>query len=408
MRLLLLGMNYAPEMTGIGPYTAGLAEHLACCGHQVTVATALPHYPRWQVDDAYRGRWRWQEHQNGVDVRRTAVYLPRRRSAAQRVLYDSSLAAGALLNSLALPRPDVIFCISPPIQLAVMALALAQRWRSPFVLQIKDLPLDLALAVGMLRPGPAVRVGRALERLVYRHADRITVISDGLRRALLRQGVAPDRIWQIPDWVDDEQLQPLPADPALRAQAGARDGDLLVLHTGNMGEKQGLDSAIRAGAELDGSLPFRLTLVGDGMDRERLQRLTSQLGARSVSFLPLQPSETFRRLLASADAFLLNQRAEVVDSVAPGKLLTYLAAGRPVVAAVNPTSEAARLIHDSGGGVTVPPEDPAALAAALRTLASDPAHRRAMGEHGRHFVAEHYARSKVLATFEQLLTQVRR
>ncbi len=408
MQLLILGMNYAPEVTGIGPYTAGLAEHLVSRGHQVTVATAFPHYPEWRVKQPYRGRWRLVEHRGGVEVRRGAIYLPRRRSAVRRMLYDSSLAAGALVNGLSAARPDFILCISPPIQLGLTAMVLSRLWRSRFGLLIQDLPLEAALAVGMLRRGPVYRLGRFVERLVYRAAASIIVISEGFRQSVIRQGVPADRIAHIPGWVDTELVRPLAPDPELRSFAGAGPEDFLVLHTGNMGDKQGLASAVLAAADLDGDVPLRLTLVGDGMDRPNLEALAAERAAATVRFLPLQSQAAFARLLASADALLLNQRASVVDSVAPSKLLSYLAAGRPVLAAVHAESEAARIVRASGGGLIVRPEDPGALSAALRSLAQDPEHGRSLGVSGRHYAEAHFAREAVLARYDQFFEQFAR
>ena len=405
-RVLILGMNYAPEVTGIAPYTTGLAEHLAGRGHHVTVATTFPHYPRWRVEPPHDGRWRLIERRNGVEVRRGAVLLPDGRSAFRRMLYDTSLAVTALLNSTTVPRADLVFCVSPPIQLGLAAWILARRWHVPLVLQVKDLPVDAALAVGMLRPGRALALGRALERLVYRCATRIVVISEGFRHNLVRQGVPPDRIVTITDWSDTDRVRPMPADPAVRAIAGAGEDDFLVLHTGNMGEKQGLANALLAAGAVDRGARLCLTFVGDGMERSRLEALATERRLGNVRFLPLQPADVFPRLLASADALLLNQCASVVDSVAPSKLLSYLAAGRPVVAAVHPKSEAARVIRASRGGVIVPPDNPPALTAMLRALADDPEHRRALGARGRLYVEEHYGRDRILATYEALLGQL--
>jgi colanic acid biosynthesis glycosyl transferase WcaI len=253
------------------------------------------------------------------------------------------------------------------------------------------------MAVGMMRHGLAFRIGRLLERLVYRLTDHILVISEGFREKVLEQGAPPEKVQRISDWVDLAAIRPSPPVPELRRLMGAGPADVLVLHAGNMGEKQGLDNALEAAGLLEGALPCRLTLMGDGMDRPRLEAMVAARRFSNVGFLPLQPASMFPDLLASADVLLLNQRAQVVDSVAPSKLLSYLASGRPVVAAVNASSEAARLIHDAGAGLIVPPEQPAALADAFRTLAAAPERRTAMGVQGRRYVEQHYARDAVLA-----------
>jgi colanic acid biosynthesis glycosyl transferase WcaI len=181
-------MNYPPEVTGIAPYTGGLAEHLVMRGHRDAVATTFPHYPKWEVERTYQGRWRAIEYRHGVEVRRGAVYLPRGRSTVRRLLYDSSLAASTLLNGVTVSRPEVVLCVSPPIQLGVTASLLARRWRASLALLIKDLPIDAALAVGMLRPGLAFRRGR---RFAERHYARAHVLD--AYEAVLTRSAEPAR-----------------------------------------------------------------------------------------------------------------------------------------------------------------------------------------------------------------------
>jgi glycosyltransferase involved in cell wall biosynthesis len=399
MRLLIAGMNYGPEVTGIGPYTTDLAEHLARLGNDVVVSTTYPHYPHWRWQG---GAQRPVERRNGVEVRRGKVVLPRRRSLGWRVLYDSSLAGVTVANAFGLEPADLVLCVSPPVQVAFAGAFLAARWRAPLVLLVQDLPLDAALSVGMMRPGTAHRAGRWLERRAYALAHRIVVISQRFRHSLSGLGVPDAKVEEIPDWIDLDRICPRPADPDVRAQLGASDGDLVVLHAGNMGAKQALDTAIRAVrlAAVDG--PIRLALVGDGSERPRLEALAG--GA--VRLLPLQPDDVFGRMLAAADVLLLSQRADVRDSVAPSKLLTYMAAGRPVVAAAHPDSAAAQLVREAGCGVVVAPEDPAALAAALRDLRRDAERRHELGRTGRRFAEARYERGRVLAHWESLLANV--
>lgn len=404
MLLLILGMNYAPELTGIAPFTTGLAEHLAERGHRVTVATTFPHYPQWAFQTPYERRWHAVEDRHGVEVRRSRVLIPQRGRAVSRIAYDTSLAVGAFGNALPLRRPDGILCVSPPVQLGLAAAVLARRWRVPLTLLLQDLPLDAALAVGMLATGPAYRLGRRMERLAYAAADSIVVISAGFGANVRRyHGVPDDKLTVIPNWSDTERIRPLPPDPALRRQLGADVGDFLVLHTGNLGEKQGLTNAVLAAEHARPTARVRLAFVGDGSHRPQLQQLATTRGIRNVGFLPLQPAEVFPRLLGAADALLLHQRANVVDSVAPSKLLSYMAAGRPVVAAVHPASEAATVVRAAECGVIVPPEQPEPLAAAIADLAARPAIARTLGANGRRYAEANYAKARVLAQLEAAL-----
>jgi glycosyltransferase involved in cell wall biosynthesis len=148
---------------------------------------------------------------------------------------------------------------------------------------------------------------------------------------------------------------------------------------------------------------LQFTLVCDGSERRSLEALAQQINPTAVHFLPLQPSELFPQILAAADALLLNQRANVTDSVAPSKLLSYMAAGRPVLAAVHECSEAARVLTDANCGLLTPPEDPAALAQGITQLATNPTLRAELAANGRRFVIKHYERELVLQQYESLL-----
>ena len=406
MRVLFLGMNYAPEETGIGPFTTGLCEFLQSRGNDVVICTAMPHFPQWEVPEDYHGYTRRVDGRNGVEVRRSAVCLPKRRSVLRRILYDTSFAAGAFVNSIPLIRPDVIVAISPPAQVGYTGALLARRWGAPLVLLVKDLPTKAAAAVGMLKSAPVTHLGSAVERVAYRLADQIVVISDGFHRAIVEQGIPAERIVRIPDWADTETITPVSIDTKLRGALGASDGDFLLLHAGNMGAKQGLDDPIRAALSAPADLRLKLAVVGDGLERVRLEQLVDTGPPSKVKILPLMPRDQLPGMLSAADALLINQRADVVDSVAPSKLLTYMAAGRPVLAAVNRHSEASRLVEESGCGMVVRPEDPESLLAGVDKLRRDPRLRETMGRVGRSYVERHYARSSVLNAWESMLTRI--
>lgn len=402
MKILVVGINYAPETTGIGPFTTGLAEHWQRSGHEVTVSTTFPHYPQWKWQ--VKPRLRSSDSVNGVPVRRRRIILPRRPGASWRVAYDTSFGAVTLLNVSIARRPDLVLCVSPPVQSAIAAGWLATHWGVPLILLIQDLPLEAALSVGMLKSGRALRWGRRLERYAYRLASRIVVIEEGFRGSLLRQGIDASKVVVIPNWADLDGIRPLERDADARARLGATDRDLLVLHSGNMGHKQGLANAVEAAALA--SPRARLGLIGDGAQRAALQSMVDELQLTNVRLLPLQPAAEFPRFLAAADILLLNQRAGVVDSVAPSKLLAYMSAGRPILAAVHADSAAARLIECAQCGLVVAPEDPRELALAMDNLAADEVGRRRMGAAGRRFVERHFARDLVLGSWDGLADRV--
>src|SRR5438552_1707065 len=179
MKLLMLCMNYAPESTGIAPFTTALSQELVRRGHQVTVATTFPHYPEWQTYEPYRGKWFLTETLDGVTVRRTRIYLPKRAGALERVLYDSSLGIGNFLVGLRVRDADLILVVEPPIQAGVIGRLLAAVKGMPYVIWIQDLALEAAVSVGMMHPSFAMRMAQRLESWAHTGAGKIYVISQG-------------------------------------------------------------------------------------------------------------------------------------------------------------------------------------------------------------------------------------
>lgn len=187
---------------------------------------------------------------------------------------------------------------------------------------------------------------------------------------------------------------------------GAPNGVFLVVHTGNMGAKQDLDTVISAGLLLGASSRYRFALVGDGSERPRLERLISQTGASNVAIVGIQPEGAYPSLLAASEVCILSQRANVKDSVVPSKLLSYMAAGRPIIAAAAATSAAAQLIRDAGCGLVIEPEDPKAMASAVIALCNDPALRVRLGAAGRSYVTVNFDRAKVLERWWELICDI--
>ena len=401
MRILLVGINYLPEVTGIGPFNVGLAEYLAAEGHDVTVLTAFPWYPQWRIDPAYRRRRPFMVKRiGGVRIIRSPILLPAaRQTTFRRVVFDSSFALTALPASAGIGGLHAVICVSPPLQLGITAWMIARTRRAKLILHLQDIVPDVALSSGLMHAGRAVAVSQGLEGWVYRRADRITVISEGFRENLLAKRVPESKLEVLPNWVDAGLFQSK-ADAGVRSALGAPNGETLVLHTGNMGAKQGLETVVDAAAQLK-SEDIAITLIGDGQARAALEARAAELGVDKLRFLPLQSD--LPATLAAANILVLSQRAQVTDSAAPSKLLTYMAAGKPIVATVNASSEAGQLIKRAKCGLVVPPENPADLAAALLRLHRHPEMHHAMGVAGRRHVAMHHDRKLILQSWTELL-----
>jgi colanic acid biosynthesis glycosyl transferase WcaI len=401
MRLLIVGNFYAPEETGISPYTTGLAEHLVGQGHDVTVITGMPSYPQWRVYPAYRGVLRRTETRSGVKVHRIRGYIPRRQSTLRRGLYEASFLLGGL-TALGLLRPDVVLGVVPALSGGVLARVAARRFNCPYGLVFQDLTGPAASQSGVSGGGRAAGPISAAEGWAARGATAIGVIAEGFRPYIESFGVDSRRIHRVRNWMHIEE-------PKLDRVTTRRRLDLpkdavICLHAGNMGYKQGLANVVecaRLAARTDPQLAF--VLMGDGNQRPTLVNLAQRYRLRNLRFLPIQTAELFSSVLAAADVLLVCQRASVTNMSLPGKLTSYFASGRPVVAAVSPESEAAREIRDTGGGVLVSPDQPDLLLDALRDLAADPTRRQRLGACGRQYASTALSADKALAGLEALV-----
>jgi len=403
LHILLVTSAYAPERTGTAPLNTELCEYLAARGHRVSVATSFPHYPEWKVFPAYRGKLWQRETLNGVTIFRSYAYIPSRRTTMRRILHDTSVGLSCGLRGLAVDHVDLVLAVSPPLQAALAGCFLGWLKGAPLLLDLHDLVPDLAIAVGMLRNPLAINMARLLEKFVYDRADRILVISEKFIPNLNGKRVAKSKISFLPLWVDSELISPGIRNGPFRKTHNIGETQTVVLYTGNMGAKQNLENVLEAAGRFRAYRDVLFLFVGDGTEKKRLQEYAQDKALSNVRFLPLLPPQSrglLPEMLAAADVLILNQSANIVDAVIPSKLFTYMAAGRPIVAAVNQSSQAAACIRKAGSGITVEAESPAALAEAILQLKEDGELAERLGRQGRHFVEEHSSRDQIFNKYE--------
>jgi colanic acid biosynthesis glycosyl transferase WcaI len=365
MKVLILSINYWPEVTGIGAFTTYRAEYLAAAGHDVEVCTTFPYYPEWKVPQSYAGRLAASEERNGVRILRSYAYIPNPATSLKRVLHEATFIASSMAVALARKRPDLLLVVSPPLGLAVNAILLSRLWRIPYVFDVEDMQPDSAAELGML-PSWALGFLYKVEKAAYSHAALVTTLTRGMRNRIVEKGIPTEKVALLEARADDSLLDIEAREGGAFRQRYGLENKFLATHSGNMGVKQGLDVIVDAAAlnRSDDSMQF--LLVGDGAECGRIQRRVAELELRNVRFLPLLDAAEFRGLLAASDICLLTQQKSVSDIVFPSKIVTYLAAGRPVIASVNPNCEIAETVRESGAGRVVAPEDGAALLAAIK------------------------------------------
>jgi glycosyltransferase involved in cell wall biosynthesis len=368
MRVLVIGINYRPELTGIGPYTTGLAEHLAARGDDVTVITGLPHYPAWRIARGTPRRILGEGTLGGVRVIRAAHYVPRRQDAGRRALYEATFGITGLLASSRADTPQAIVGVVPSLSGGVLARLLGRRFGAPYGLLFQDLMGPAARQSGMRGGGIVASATTVAERWTARGARAIGIVASSFGPYVGSLGVGPDRIVHVPNW-SRAQTADLPV-TTVRERFGWTDGCQIVLHAGNIGLKQGLEQVVDAArlAARRGD-PVRFVLSGGGNQGDEIR--ASAAGLANIEFLGLQPDAMHANLLAAADVLLLSERPSQVDMSLPSKLTAYYAAGRPIVAAVGVDGASAVEVERSGAGIVVPAGAPDALLDALARLRSE-------------------------------------
>ncbi|TAK58263.1 MAG: colanic acid biosynthesis glycosyltransferase WcaI [Dehalococcoidia bacterium] len=402
-RILIAGINYAPEATGIAPYTTKVAEHLARLGYQVTAITGMPHYPAWRIDRRYAGAFALRDYRDGVELHRRWHYVPARQSAWRRGLYEASFFASGL-TALQMPRPHAVLGVVPSLSGGLLARAAAQRFGAPYGLVFQDLMGRAAEQSGMAGAKVA-GVARLAEGWAARGAAAVGIVAEGFRPYVEELGVEATRIRRVRNWthtgeatVDRE---------AMREWLGLPQEAMVCLHAGNMGQKQGLENVIACARLAAKDAPHIVfAFVGDGNQRASLEALAARQQLANVRFLPLQPEQLFPSVLAAADVLLINQRGSVGDMSLPSKLTSYFAAGRPVIAAAARGSETAREVMWSSGGLVVQPDDPAALLEALLRIENDGGLRAHLVESARTWAADVLSEEAALRSYEQLVAAV--
>ncbi|RVU45111.1 WcaI family glycosyltransferase [Rubrivivax rivuli] len=402
-RLLLLSLNYSPELTGIGKYSGEMAESLAARGHELTVVCAPPHYPAWSVH-AGHSAWRYSvdRSQPGLTVVRCPTWVPRRPGGAQRLLYQASFALSSLPVMLWTGwrwRPDVVWTVAPATLSAPVAWLTARLCGSKAWLHVQDLEFDAAFRLGLLR-GQLLRQLCGLgERALLGSFDRVSTISRRMLRHLACKGVGLARSSLLPNWVDLEALdsaRQTAAAAALRRQLGIAPGQKVALFSGTMNRKQGLHTLVQAAELLRHRDDIVFLLCGQGEMRPALEE--AGRGLPQLRFIDLRPAHELGALLALADVHLLPQLREAADLVLPSKLGGMLASGRAIVAGVDADSEIATLVQHAGQ--CVQPESAQAFAMAIQSLCDDDAERLRLGEVARRLALTRLGRVAVMDALE--------
>jgi colanic acid biosynthesis glycosyl transferase WcaI len=382
MKVNLWGINYAPELTGIGVYSTGLAEYLSQQGDQVTVVTGFPYYPHWSLEKnlpLYR-----TEDISGVEVCRSALFVPSKPTPFLRILHEASFVFTSFFRQLTLPAADIYVVVSPPLLLGFAAWLICLIKNRPFVFHVQDLQPDAAAGLLMLKQGLFLKVLYWLEKFAYEKAKIVSAISRQMCSLIEGKGIAKEKIFLFPNWVHNNSSE---TKSSWKSKMGIAANHSLVSYAGNMGVKQGLPVILQA-AKLLKDKPVTFVIAGNGVEFSSLSKLKDDNELNNVILLDVLPEEEHTHFLQDSDICLIPQKKGAVTAFLPSKLLKMLALGRPVVAITQEEGALSAALAEGGFGVRVEPDDEKALAEALLNLLADESKRRQMSEKARMYVKQ--------------------
>ncbi len=404
VRLLIYSINYAPELTGIGKYSAEMAEWLVLQGHEVRVVAAPPYYPKWEIMHGHKGFSYQRERIKGVDVFRCPLYVPRKPSGVKRIFHLASfaLSSAPVLLYQVFWKPDVSIVIEPPLFCSPMTLLIARISKSKSWLHIQDFEVDAAFELGIMSSHRLRRLVLHFEGWLMRKFDVVSTISSRMVDRLSYKCSDLNRIVNFPNWVDIDNIFPNSDTESFRDELGISQEKIVALYSGNMGEKQGLEIVIEAARILDRNKNVLFVLCGEGATYGKLRALAT--GLTNIVWIPLQPLEKLNDLLNMADIHLLPQRAGAADLVMPSKLTGMMASGKPVLSTTDNSTQIAEVLK--GAGVVVPSEDLEAFVNGLEKLASDKKYRDTLGRNARAYAEQYLSRDSILSNFELELLEL--
>lgn len=407
MRVLVFGINYAPELTGIGKYTGEMCAWLTGKGHEVSVVSAMPYYPEWEVHNFYKKKKWHKETLEGVSVYRCPIYIPKEPSSLKRILHELSFQVSLIPHYFRLlfsRKHDLVLCIAPPFHLGFLPMLYAKLRGAKLIYHIQDLQVDAARDLNMIKNKTFLKFMLFCERFLLKNSNVVSSISEGMISKILVKGISREKILLFPNWVDTDAVKPLPKEQSLREQFGLSYNDKVVLYSGNLGEKQGLDLIIEVANHLKDLKDLKFVICGSGGAKESLIALTEKYHLNNVFFFDLQPYDKLSALLATGDLHLVLQKSSASDLVMPSKLTSILAAGAVPLVTALPGTTLYNTISEHRLGVLLKPESVIDLKEAiLETLKQDISEYRA---NARLYSENFLKKEGILINFEKKLKEI--
>jgi glycosyltransferase involved in cell wall biosynthesis len=402
MHILLIHQAFADLDEAGGTRHTELAHYLAGQGHHVTVIASPVSYLSGKTSDKQKFAAKSESTPN-LTIYRCYTYNALHRSFVHRIFSFLSFMVSSFLTGLWVRNVDVVWGTSPPIFQGATAWLVARLKRADFLFEVRDLWPAFAIAVGVLKNKMLIRMSEWLERFLYRHADHVVINSPGFTDHVKSRGAR--QVTLIPNSVDVDMFASA-SNPALFRERYDLKDAFVVIYAGAHGLSNDLGILLEAAQILNSDMKIRFVMIGDGKEKAKLMQRSAQMNLSNVSFLPPQAKQDMPEVLGAADAGLaILKPLELYQTTYPNKVFDYMAAGIPVILAIDGVIR--QVVETAGGGVFVQPGDPGALAAVIKELARTPERARRMGQAGCRYVRTNFNRQDTAIKFEELLESLR-
>jgi colanic acid biosynthesis glycosyl transferase WcaI len=367
-RFLIFGINYHPELTGIGKYTSEMVNWLVSQDYNCTVVTSYPYYPYWKLQKPYKNLFFKKEVFNDgkLSIYRCPIYIPQRPSGLKRIIHDASFFLTSALVFISLifkKKYDYVITISPPFHIGLISLCYRFTKGGRMIYHIQDLQIDAAKELNMVKSDTLFKIMFYVENFIIKKADVVSSISDGMIKKIKKK--VDRQVIKLPNWADTANFWPLANKKDLKAYWGFNQQDYIILYSGNLGEKQGLGIIIDLAVEAINNTRVKFVICGAGAYKDILLAKSKEKKLNNVTFLPLQEYEVFNRFLNMADMHLILQKSDAGDLVMPSKLATILSVGGLVLVTAMPGTSLYEIVENNNIGLLAVPENVQSISNAI-------------------------------------------
>ncbi|HCC30983.1 MAG TPA: hypothetical protein DEQ03_13195 [Marinilabiliales bacterium] len=403
-KIFITNQVFPPERHPSALMFKQLAEELHTQGFKVAVGAGFPNHPYGKVYGGYKKKLVSKENINGYLVVRGWHITSTSDSYIIRAVMMLSQGLSFALAGLVIKNTDLVICAAPPIIGPIISAIMGKLFKAKIINIVFDLYPDILISSGYLKNRVLIKLAKLIEKISYILSDHIIVLSEGFKKTLINEKHIDSAIISvIPVWLDGRDIVPMKRNNSWRRQMGIEPEKFVVLYAGTIGLVSGAEVVVEAASRLQSHQDILFLLVGEGQAKDRVEAMAREFGLNNIRFLPFQPRERLSEVQATADVSLVTLAPGRGKTSVPSKVLGYMAAARPVIAAVDDDCDTAELIREAHCGLVVPPAQPETLSDAILNFSQDSEARKLAGENGLKYFECYFERKQVMAKYIALI-----